>query len=131
MGWRWPAGALRALEFGAVVEMLAGLTAFTPSRELAEASQPSGDAVMVGLLQDQTDEAARLLDDQAQASIGGARDVRAALGRAERGGARGLSAPRLSSWRGRHLGEVRDQLDDAPALRERIERSVDESGEVL
>ncbi|HEX2194281.1 MAG TPA: endonuclease MutS2 [Candidatus Limnocylindria bacterium] len=140
------AGTVRALEFGAIADMLAALTAFAPSRELAEASLPSSDNVLVGLLQDQTDEAARLLEDQAQASIGGARDVRAALVRAERGGrltaadlldiaetcrAAGLFAARLTAWRGRHLAELRDELDEAPALRERIERSVDESGELL
>jgi len=140
------AGTLRALEFAAVVEQLAALTAFAPSREAAQATLPSADPVVVGLWQDQTDEAARLLDEQAQASIGGARDVRGAIGRALRGGrlsaadlldiaetcrATGLFAARLASWRGRHLAELRDELDDAPQLRERIERSVDESGELL
>ena len=33
------------------------------------------DAALVGLLQDQTDEAMQLLDEQAQATIGGARDI--------------------------------------------------------
>ena len=79
-------GTLRALEFDAIVEMLSELTAFGPSRELAAAIQPMADARHVSLLQDQTDEAVRLLDDQAQASIGGARDVRAPIGRARRGG---------------------------------------------
>ncbi len=137
---------LRALEFGAIVERLAARTAFAPSRELAEALVPVANARHVALLQEQTDEAARLLDEQAQATVGGARDIRAALERARRGGrltaaellevadtlrATALFAARLGSWRGRHLGEVRDMLDDAPPLRERIERSVDETGEVL
>jgi DNA mismatch repair protein MutS2 len=139
-------GTLRALEFGAVIEELSSLAAFGPSRELAEASLPVADAAHVELLQEQTDEAARLLDEQAQATIGGARDIRAALQRAERGGrltagdlldiaetcrATALFASRLGSWRGAHLGDLRDELDAAPALRERIERSVDEGGEVL
>ena len=51
-------GSLRALEYAAIVERLAGLTAFEPSRELARALEPVADAVHVGLLQDQTDEAA-------------------------------------------------------------------------
>ena len=139
-------GTLRALEFGAIVGMLAELTAFGPSRELAEATLPMADAVHVALLQDQTDEAVRLLDDQAQASIGGARDVRAPIGRARRGGrltalelldvaetarAADLFGARLAGWKAPHLAELRDELDPAPALRERIERSVDESGEIL
>jgi DNA mismatch repair protein MutS2 len=139
-------GTLRALEFDAVVEMLAGHTAFTPSRELAEASLPVADARHVTLLQEQTDEAARLLTEQAQATIGGARDVRGPLERGRRGGrltaqelldiaetlrATTLFAARLAGWRGRHLGELRDLLDDAPPLRERIERSIDDAGEIL
>jgi DNA mismatch repair protein MutS2 len=139
-------GTLRAIEFGAVVDMLAALTAFAPSREMAEASLPMSDAVLVGLLQDQTDEAAQLLDEQAQATIGGARDLRASLERAGRGGrltpqelldvgetlhATQRFGARLRDWRGRHLAEVRDDLDEAPELRARIERSIDEAGEIL
>ncbi len=139
-------GTLRALEFGAIVERLAARTAFPPSRELAEATLPVANARHVALLQEQTDEAAQLLDEQAQATLGGARDIRAALERARRGGrlaaselleiadtlrATTLFSARLGSWRGRHLAELRDLLDDAPPLRERIERSVDDSGEVL
>ena len=140
------AGTLRALEFPAVVEMLAARTSFTPSRELALATAASGDRSQVATLQDETDEAARLLEEQAQASIGGARDVRGALDRARRGGrltaaelleladtlrATGQFAARLRGWRGRHLSGVRAELDEAPELRERIERSVDEAGEIL
>jgi DNA mismatch repair protein MutS2 len=139
-------GTLRALEFGAIIERLAARTAFAPSRELAEATQPVANARHVELLQEQTGEAARLLEEQAQATVGGARDVRGALERARRGGrlaaaelleiadtlrATSLFAARLSGWRGPHLGELRDLLEDAPALRDRIERSVDEAGEVL
>ncbi|MBA3687458.1 MAG: endonuclease MutS2 [Chloroflexi bacterium] len=140
------AGTLRALEFGSIVEELAALTAFGPSREMAEAAMPLADAVHVGLLQDQTDEASQLLVEQSQATIGGARDVRQALERARRGGRlaptdlleiaetlRATSAfvARLSEWRGTHLLSVRDELDDAPQLRARIERTVDEAGEIL
>ncbi len=140
------AGTLRALEFAEVVEQVATLTAFTPSRELAAASLPMADPALVTILQDQTDEAARLLDEQAQAGIGGARDLRQPLDRASRGGrlttsdlldvaetlrATALFAARLSGWKGPHLAGVRAELDDAPDLRQRIERSVDEAGEIL
>ncbi|MGQ0607691.1 MAG: endonuclease MutS2 [Chloroflexota bacterium] len=139
-------GTLRALEFGAIVEQLAELTGFEPARELALALVPSPDPVLVGLLQDQTAEAGQLLDDQAQASIGGARDIRGALDRAGRGGrltpaelieiADTLEATRrfgerLAGWRAPHLAELRDELDPAPELAARIGRSVDESGEIL
>jgi DNA mismatch repair protein MutS2 len=140
------AGTLRALEFGAIVAQLTDLTAFGPSRELAGATVPLADLVHVGLLQDQTDEASRLLTEQSQATIGGARDVRQALERARRGGrlaptdllqiaetlrATAAFGTRLDEWRGTHLASVRAELDDAPQLRARIERTVDDAGEIL
>jgi DNA mismatch repair protein MutS2 len=140
------AGTLRALEFAAVIEQIAELTAFGPSRELASATLPVANAAHVALLQDQTDEATRLIYEQARVGIGGARDIREALGRARRGGrltalelldvaetarAAGLFAERLADWEGPQLAAVRDALDAAPDLRQRIGRSVDESGEVL
>ena len=139
-------GTLRALEFGAIVQQLAELTSFEPARELALASVPSSDAAHVALLQDQTDEAGRLLDDQAQASIGGARDIRGSLDRAGRGGrltpadllevadtleATARFEERLRSWTEPHLAGLREDLDAAPELAARIVRSVDESGEIL
>ena len=101
---------------------------------------------LVTILQDQTDEATRLLVEQAQAGIGGARDVRqtwsappAVVGSHQptcstlprRCGRAVSSAARLSGWKGPHLAGVRADLDDAPPLRQRIERSVDEAGEIL
>ena len=140
------AASRRALEFDAIVDLLAALTAFAPSRELAEGTLPMADAALVALLQEQTDEAARLIDEQAQAGVGGARDIRGPLERARRGGrmatnelldvaetlrAAGALRDRLAGWRGLHLAELAEALRDIPALRERIERSVDDSGAVL
>jgi len=138
--------SLRALEFAAITEQLAARTAFAPSRELAQATLPVGDAVHVALLHDQTDEAARLLELHADATIGGARDIRAALARARRGGrltpaelldvagtlhATDLVRRRLARWPGPQLAGVREDLEPAPVLRERIERSIDPGGEIL
>jgi DNA mismatch repair protein MutS2 len=138
--------SLRALEFAAIAERLAARTAFAPSRELAEAILPVGDAVHVGLLQDQTDEAARLVENHPDATIGGARDIRAALKRARRGGrlspaelldvAGTLHAieqfrRRLARWTGPQLASVRADLEPVPALEAQIERSIDPSGEIL
>ena len=124
-------GTLRALEFGAIVERLAALTSFEPSRELAQALVNVAHPAHGVLLQDQTDEASRLLDDQAQAGIGGARDIRGALDRAARGGrltpaelieiadtleATARFAARLRAWQGPQLGGIRDELDPAPEL---------------
>ncbi|HET7685182.1 MAG TPA: endonuclease MutS2 [Candidatus Limnocylindria bacterium] len=140
------AATRRALEFDAIVELLAGLTGFAPSRELAGEMLPVADAAHVTLLQEQTDEAVRLIAEQAQAGIGGARDIRGPLERARRGGrltaaelleiaetlrAAGALGARLTDWRGRHLADLADALHDIPTLRERIERSVDDAGEVL
>ena len=126
--------------------MLAAHTSFAPSRELALESAPSGDARFVTLLQDQTDEAVRLLHEQPQATIGGARDIRAAVARAARGGrltpgellevgdtlhATAQFAARLRTWRGTHLNELKRELDEAPELKERIARSIDHAGEIL
>ena len=140
------AGTLRALEFGAIVEQLASLTSFDAGRDLALQSLPMADPALVALLQDQTDEATRLVAEQAQASIGGVRDIRSALERALRGGrltpaelldigitldATGRFAARLAAWRGPHLAGVRDELDPAPELAEQIGRSIDDAGEIL
>jgi DNA mismatch repair protein MutS2 len=137
---------LRALEFDAIVEQLADLTSFGPSRELAEDTLPVADTSHVGLLQDQTDEAARLLREQAQASIGGARDIRGAVQRASRGGrlaprelldigetlhATERFAARLRAWREPHFAEVAEALDPAPDLAARLARSLDDGGELL
>ena len=139
-------GTLRALEFAAVVEQLAALTSFPPSRDLAVGSLPLADPAHVTLLQEQTDEAVRLLTEQAQASIGAARDIRPALERADRGGqltpaelleialtldATARFASRLRDWSEPQLSGIRDELDPAPELAERIGRSVDDSGEIL
>ncbi len=140
------ASTLRALELPSVIEQLAAGTAFEPSRELAMVTQPMADPSHVRLLQDQTDEADRLIAEQAQASIGGARDIRGPLERAARGGrlttgdlldvgatllATERFAARLKAWSGPHLAGVREALDPAPQLAERIGRSIDEAGEVL
>ena len=137
--------SLRALEFAAIADRLASRTAFGPSRELAEALLPVGDAVHVALLQDQTDEAARLLESHPDATIGGARDIRTSLQRARRGGrlapeelldvAGTLRAVeqfhrRLARWSGPQLAAIRDDLHPVPALAAQIERSIDPSGEI-
>ncbi len=138
--------SLRVLEFSAITERLAERTAFAPSRELAEATLPVGDAVHVGLLQDQTDEAARLVELHPDATIGGARDIRVPLKRARRGGrltpAELLDVAgtahaieqfrhRLARWTGPQLTAVREDLEPLPDLREQIERSIDPTGEIL
>src|SRR5919108_972218 len=77
---------LDTLEFPKIREQLARHTAFSASRELAVALTPSTDAYDVRGRLRLTSEARRLLDDHPDASVGGTRDIRAAIGRARRGG---------------------------------------------
>ncbi|MDP8905376.1 MAG: DNA mismatch repair protein, partial [Chloroflexota bacterium] len=54
----------QVLEFPLLIERLAALTAFGPSRRLAEALEPSSDPVIVRRRLDETDEARALLDSR-------------------------------------------------------------------
>jgi DNA mismatch repair protein MutS2 len=78
--------ALRTLEFPKVLERLANHTSFSLGRERAQALQPATDVETVRALLAQTDEGLRVLDEGVEMSLGGARDIRAAVRRAERGG---------------------------------------------
>ncbi|MGQ9548928.1 MAG: endonuclease MutS2 [Roseiflexus sp.] len=77
---------LETLEFPKVRLQLARYVAFSASRELALNLTPSVDPFEVRRRLRLTDEARRLLDEMPDVSIGGARDVRSAVGLARRGG---------------------------------------------
>src|SRR5262245_53267764 len=77
---------LETLEFPKIRERLARHASFSASRELALELLPSTDAYVVRRRLQLTSEARRLLDEHPDASIGGARDIRAAAGLARRGG---------------------------------------------
>ena len=77
---------LETLEFPKIRERLARHTSFSASRELALRLLPSTDAYVIRRRLQLTSEARRLLDERPDASIGGARDIRAAAGLARRGG---------------------------------------------
>ena len=80
---------LETLEFPKILERLARHTAFSASRELALGLLPSTDAYTIRRAIELTSEARRLLDERPDISIGGARDIRGAIGLARRGGAGG------------------------------------------
>jgi DNA mismatch repair protein MutS2 len=140
---------LETLEFPKILAQLARHTSFSASRELALALLPSTDAFEVRRRQKRTTEARRLLDDQPDATIGGARDVRAALGLARRGGvleagvfldiAATLSAARrLRTLLLKQpealfplLRELAHDLPSIQALEDVIARTVGEDGHVL
>jgi DNA mismatch repair protein MutS2 len=140
---------LETLEYPAILAQLARHTAFALSRELALALTPSHDVVEIRRRLRLTREARRLLDEHNDATIGGARDIRGALGRARLGGS--LDAPvfldiaaTLSSGRRLRgiilrgdpltypaLRELAGELPVLPELEDRIARTVGEDGAVL
>ncbi len=77
---------LETLEFPKVRQHLARYAAFSASREMALSLTASVDPVEVRRRLRLTDEARRLLDEMPDLTIGGARDVRPAVGLARRGG---------------------------------------------
>ncbi len=77
--------SLNTLEYPKIIERLAQETAFSASRELAQALEPSGDFDIALRRQAFTAEARLLLDLRPDAGVRGARDVRAQTRAAERG----------------------------------------------
>ncbi len=94
-------------EFPKILEQLARHSSFSASRDLVMALRPCSDAYEVRAQLRLTGEARRLLDDRPEVSVGGARDVRASLRRARRGGV--LEAPAFL--------EIADTLASARRLR--------------
>lgn len=140
------AKSLALLEYPELRARLADHAAFAPSRRLAEALSPSADPVIVRRALDETDEARALLSERPGVGVGGARDIEPWVGRAARGGrlepgnllevaATLESAARLVEVLGEErrplLHDLGRQLVPLPALRVRIEQSVDPSGELL
>jgi len=70
---------LHTLEFDKVLELLAGYTAFSASTEKALSLRPSRHIDEARLRQSLTSEARQLLNTHPDLTIGGARDIRAAL----------------------------------------------------
>ena len=77
--------SLTTLEYPKIIERLAGETAFSASRALALALEPTGDVDEARKLQAYTAEARKLLDLRPDAGVRGARDVRPQAKAAERG----------------------------------------------
>ena len=134
------------LEFPLVRVRLAAYAAFEPSRRLALAVEPSADPVVVTRRLDETDEARWLLSVRPDIGIGGARDIGPIVSRAVRAGrldpaelwaivetlmAAGRLADALREVERPLLHALYRSLDPVPALRTRLEASVDPSGEVL
>ncbi len=134
------------LEFPLIRARLAEHAAFGPSRRLAAALEPSADAIIVARSLDETDQARSLLSERSDVGVGGARDIGPAVERAARGGRLDpaelldiamtlVAATRLADvLRGEHrplLHELGRRIQPLPALRNRLEQSIDPAGELL
>jgi DNA mismatch repair protein MutS2 len=140
---------LETLEFPKVRLQLARYAAFSASRELALNLTPSVDPFEVRRRLRLTDEARRLLDAMPDVSIGGARDVRPAVGLARRGGvcdpaalleiaatlasARRLRATllKLDAASFPLLHETAVDLPLLPEVEDAVARAIGEDGQVL
>jgi DNA mismatch repair protein MutS2 len=140
------AKSIALLEFGLVRERLASVTGFPPSRRLAEATEPSAEAVVVAHWLDQTDQARELLSERPGVGIGGARDIGPALERAARAGrlepaqlvdvmvtldAASRLRDALADDRRPLLRDLARRIAPLPHVRGRLELSLDPSGELL
>ncbi len=134
------------LEFPQIRERLAAMTSFAPSQRLAEALEPSSDAVIVERRLDETDQARSLLEEHPGVGIGAAHDIGPPIERAARGGrlepaqfleiietldATARLATVLADERRTLLRELGRELHPLPALRSTLGRSFDPVGEVL
>jgi DNA mismatch repair protein MutS2 len=140
------ARSIQLLEFPLVRERLAAATAFPPSRRLAEALQPSPDAVVVARALDETDQARALLAERPGVGVGAAHDIGPAVERAARGGRLDASqflelaetldaAARLQTSladdRRPLLRALTREIHPLPAIRSTLARSFDPAGELL
>ena len=134
------------LEFPVVRARLAAHAAFGPSRRLAETLEPSHDTHIVRRALDETDQARGLLSERPDVGVGGARDMAPAVERAARGGrleaealldvaltlvAAGRLADALRDERRPLLHELARRIQPLPAVRTRLELSIDPAGELL
>ncbi|MEP7379820.1 MAG: endonuclease MutS2, partial [Chloroflexota bacterium] len=134
------------LEFPQIRARLAAMTAFAPSRRLAEAVEPSSEALVVKRWLDETDEARDILARRPDLGVGGAHDIRIVVLRAKRGGrlsgtellqvletlvAAGRLSDALRDERPPQLHELGRSIKALPQLRAKLEGAIDPNGEIL
>jgi DNA mismatch repair protein MutS2 len=141
---------LNTLEFGKVRERLAKYTSFSAGHELAMRLEPLSDIVHVRRNQRITTEAVRLLSLRPEVTIGGARDVRELVRRAELGSVldpsdilqvldtlRACRVLRDLIVRTAERGEldllafIADGITPLPKIEHEIERCINDDGQVL
>ncbi|MGI8928182.1 MAG: endonuclease MutS2 [Candidatus Limnocylindrales bacterium] len=133
------------LEFPLIRVRVAALTAFPPSRRLAEGLSPSSDLIVVERMLDETDDARDLLSRRPDVGIGGARDIGQLVLRARRRGRLSgtelleildtlVAAARLADvlrTERRPLLHELGSIKPLPVLRARLEMSLDPAGELV
>ena len=140
---------LNTLEFPKILARLAEHTSFSASRELVLGLRPDEDPPAISRAQRATTAGRHLYDNRPDITIGGARDIRAAVALAQRGGvletlglldvAGSLAAMRqlrstllkLTDEVYLPLVELAPVLPSLPEIEGAIERAIDPSGEVL
>ncbi len=141
---------LNTLEFGKVRERLARYTSFSAGRELALSLAPLSDIAQARRNQRITTEAVRLLSLRPDVTIGGARDVRELVRRAELGSVldpgeillvqdtlRACRVLRDLIIRTAERGEldilafIADGITPLPKIEQEIERCINDDGQVL
>ena len=138
--------SIRLLEFPGLRERLAAAASFGPSRRIAEGLEPSSDPVLVARWLDETDQAREFLSERPGVGIGAARDIGPWVERAARAGrldgpnlveiqltleAAGRLADALREERRPLLRELGGRIQPLPAVRARLETSLDPAGELL
>jgi len=140
--------SLNTLEFHKVLDILVKYTSFSAGEALARQLRPTTDLIEARQWQAETAEAVDLLENHDSITIGGARDVRAAIDNAERGftlPAADFLDVRSSIVAGRnlrrhllkaeadypHLAEIGYLIEECPGLVAAIGRTMDDQGVVL
>lgn len=138
---------LQKLEYDKIITLLAGHCTFQPGKELALALKPAADIAEVRVRQNETTEAKEILRLHPAFSLGGIRDIRSSLRKAEAGGlieppaflqiADTLAASRrikdfFSDKRDKYpfLSSYADGLAVLPKLAQRITKAITAEGEV-
>jgi DNA mismatch repair protein MutS2 len=138
--------SMALLEFPLVRARLAAATGFPPGRRLAEALEPSTDAVIVARGLEETTQTRGFVAGHPGAGIGGSKDIGPSLERAARGGrldpgqfldiawtleAASRLAESLSGDSRPILRDLGREIHPLPALRSVLGRSFDPTGELL
>ncbi|MGD0249025.1 MAG: endonuclease MutS2 [Candidatus Limnocylindrales bacterium] len=138
--------SLAILEYGLVRARLAAATGFAPGRRLADALEPSTEAVIVARGLEETSQARAFIAEHPGAGIGGSKDIAPWIERAARGGrldpthfldiaatleAASRLGDALSGDRRPLLRDLARDIHALPSLRHTLERSFDPTGELL